>query len=70
MLDGVRRARRQNLTPDQTLQRLSVRNSFPNFRDPPPGHWAHGMQERNVRNLWRILGEQSQPPSSAHSDHR
>ncbi|MEN6576178.1 MAG: MBL fold metallo-hydrolase [Phycisphaerales bacterium] len=63
MLDLGRQARREGLTLEQTLQRLSVRNSFPAFRDPPPGHWAHGMQERNVRNLWRILGEEQQQPT-------
>ncbi len=61
MLDGVQQARQQGWTLEQTTQRLSVRNRFPEFRDPPPGHWAHGMQQRNTRNLWRILGEA--PPS-------
>jgi len=61
MLDLGRQARREGLTLDETVRRLSVRNSFPNFRDPPPGHWAHGMQERNVRNLWRLLGEEEPP---------
>jgi hypothetical protein len=56
MLDGVGRAQRDKLTLDQTIQRLNLRSSFPNFRDPPPGHWAYGMHERNIRNLWRILG--------------
>jgi len=54
MLDGVQAARGEGLTLEQATQRLSVRRSFPNFRDPPAGHWAHGMQERNIRNLWRI----------------
>ncbi|MBP7053154.1 MAG: MBL fold metallo-hydrolase [Phycisphaerae bacterium] len=58
MLDLGRQARREGLTLEQAISRLSVRSSFSNFRDPPPGHWAHGMQERNVRNLWRILDEE------------
>jgi len=62
MLDAIQQARQESLTLEQTTQRLTVRKSFPNFRDPPPGHWAHGMQERNVRNLWRILGEEQQQP--------
>jgi hypothetical protein len=68
MLDGVRQARRDNLTLDQTIQRLSLRNRFPNLRDPLPGHWAYGMHERNLRNLWRILSQESQPQPPAHSD--
>jgi len=73
MLVGMRQARRDNLTLDQTMERLSVRNSFPNFRDPPPGHWAHGMQQRNIRNLWRILSGDPDPappmPASTHNHH-
>ena len=65
MLDGVQQARQEGLTLDQTLDRLSVRKSFPNFRDPPPGHWAHGMQQRNIRNLWRILAEDPNAPQPA-----
>lgn len=57
MLQGVQQARRQGWTLDQTQQQLSLRSRFPEFRDPPPGHWAYGMHQRNVRNLWRILGE-------------
>jgi len=57
MLTEVQAARREGLTLEQTIERLTVRTRFPAFWDPPPGHWAYGMQERNVRNLWRILGE-------------
>jgi len=60
MLDEVQAARQQGLTLEQTIASLTVRRKFPAFRDPPPGHWAYGMQERNVKNLWRILNEQSQ----------
>jgi glyoxylase-like metal-dependent hydrolase (beta-lactamase superfamily II) len=61
MLTEVQAARRQGLTLEQTIARLDVRTKFPAFRDPPPGHWAYGMQERNVKNLWRILsGQQPQ----------
>jgi len=62
MLTEVRAARQEGLTLEQTTERLAVRKKFPAFRDPPPGHWAYGMQERNVRNLWRILNEEQQPP--------
>jgi len=62
MLTEVQAARQQGLTLEQTIARLTVRTKFPAFRDPPPGHWGYGMQERNVKNLWRILsGEQPQP---------
>ena len=63
MLAEVRSARRQGLSLEQTLATLTVRTKFPAFRDPPPGHWAYGMQERNIRNLWRILNEE-QPQQS------
>ncbi len=63
MLSAVRAARREGLTLSQTTARLSVRRSFPAFREPPPGDWAHGMHERNLRNLWRILDEEEQPVS-------
>jgi glyoxylase-like metal-dependent hydrolase (beta-lactamase superfamily II) len=62
MLAGVRAARQEGLTLEQAMQRLSVRAVFPAFREPPPGHWAHGMHQRNLRNLWRILLEWEQVP--------
>jgi glyoxylase-like metal-dependent hydrolase (beta-lactamase superfamily II) len=58
MLVEVRAARREGLTLDETVKRITVQAKFPGFRDPPSGHWAHGMQERNVKNLWRILSEE------------
>ena len=66
MLTEVRAARQEGLTLEQTTQRLAVRTKFPAFRVPPPGHWAYGMHERNVRNLWRILNEEQQPPKAEH----
>jgi glyoxylase-like metal-dependent hydrolase (beta-lactamase superfamily II) len=68
MLAGVRAARQEGLTLEQTLARLTVRANFPAFRDPPPGHWAYGMQQRNVRNLWRILDEEQHAGPPAPSD--
>ncbi|MBN1507560.1 MAG: hypothetical protein JW955_11980, partial [Sedimentisphaerales bacterium] len=62
MLAEVQAARRQGQTLEQTIARLTTRAMFPVFRDPPPGHWAHGVQERNVRNLWRILNENEPQP--------
>ena len=38
-----------------------MRTNFPAFREPP-GVWSHGMHERNVKNLWRILKEEQQQP--------
>jgi glyoxylase-like metal-dependent hydrolase (beta-lactamase superfamily II) len=58
MLAEVRAAKQEGLTLEQTTQRLTVRAKFPAFRDPPPGHWAYGMQQRNVRNLWRTMEDQ------------
>ena len=58
MLVEVKAAREQGLTLEQTLAKLTVRKNFPAFRDPPAGYWGYRMQERNVRNLWRILSEQ------------
>jgi hypothetical protein len=50
------------LTLDQAKVRLAVNRNFPALRETPPGSWSHGLHERNVRNLWRILTEES-PPS-------
>ncbi len=58
MLAEVGAARRQGLSLEQTIAELTVQKNFPAFFDPPVGHWAYGMQQRNVRNLWRILSEQ------------
>ena len=64
MLTEVRAAQKEGLTLEQTTERLAVRTKFPAFREPPPGDWAHGMHERNVRNLWRILHEEERQPKS------
>ena len=69
MLIEVAAARRQGLTLDQTTRLLTLRAKFPAFRDPPPGTYGDGHQERNVRNLWRILNEQEQPPQAEHKEH-
>ena len=58
MLTEVQAARKQGLTLDQTTRRLTLRAKFPAFRDPPPRTYGYDHQERNVRNLWRILGEE------------
>ncbi|MCX5643756.1 MAG: MBL fold metallo-hydrolase [Phycisphaerae bacterium] len=62
MLKEVQAARRQGLTLDQTTRLLTLRAKFPAFRDPPPGTYGDGHQERNVRNLWRILAEDQPAP--------
>jgi len=67
ILTEVRAARQQGLTLEQTIKRLTIRARFPAFRDPAPGQWGYGGQERNIKNLWRILGEgQPQPPDESH----
>ena len=58
MLTEVQTARRQGLTLDDTIKRLTIKAKFPAFRDRPPGSYGYGGQERNVRNLWRILDEE------------
>jgi hypothetical protein len=62
MLTGMRAARQDGLTLEQTAERLAARTAFPAFMEPPPGHWAHGMHQRNLRNLWRILEEEGWQP--------
>jgi glyoxylase-like metal-dependent hydrolase (beta-lactamase superfamily II) len=56
MLQGVRLAQQQRLTLEQAKLRLAA-NFFPAFREKPPGTWSHGMHERNLGNLWRIVQE-------------
>jgi len=58
MLNGVRLAKRAGLTFEQTAERFNLPRNFPALRQPPPGHWAYGMHERNLRNLWRILDKE------------
>jgi len=65
MLQEVQAARRQGLTLDQTTRLLTLRAKFPAFRDPPPGTYGAEHQERNVRNLWRILAEEQPAPTPA-----
>ncbi len=64
MLTEVRAAQQEELTLEQATERLAVWRKFPAFRVPPPGDWAHGMHERNMRNLWRILREEEQQPKT------
>ena len=69
MLTEVQAARKQGLTLDQMTRLLTLRAKFPAFRDPPPRTYGYDHQERNVRNLWRILNEQEQPPQAEHKEH-
>lgn len=62
MLKEVQAARQQGLTLDDTIKRLTIRAKFPAFRDPPRGNYGYGGQERNVKNLWRILSEEQPLP--------
>jgi glyoxylase-like metal-dependent hydrolase (beta-lactamase superfamily II) len=61
MLAGVRAARKEGLTLEQTTERLAVRTSFPAFDPRILGAWATGMHERNIKNLWRIVGQEQKP---------
>ncbi len=62
MLAGVRTAQQQGLTFEQAAQRLAQQRAFRTYMEPPPGHWAHGMHQRNLRNLWRICETQTAAP--------
>ena len=62
MLDEGRAAVAEGLTLEQTLERLAQERAFRHFQVPPPGHWAHGMHDRNVRNLYRILTQNPPKP--------
>lgn len=68
MLTGVRAARQEGLTLSQVMERFALRTAFPSFREPQAGQWDYGMQERNIRNLWRILNEE-QPPQAEPEEH-
>ncbi|MCU0917570.1 MAG: MBL fold metallo-hydrolase [Planctomycetes bacterium] len=65
MLKEVAAARQQGLTLDETTKLLTLRAKFPAFRDPPPHTYGWDHQERNVRNLWRILAEDQPAPQPA-----
>jgi glyoxylase-like metal-dependent hydrolase (beta-lactamase superfamily II) len=69
MLTGVGAARQEGLSLPQVMERFSVKAAFPYFYDPQPGQWEYRAQERNLRNLWRILNEQEQPPQTEHEKH-
>jgi glyoxylase-like metal-dependent hydrolase (beta-lactamase superfamily II) len=62
MLKEVEAARQQGLTLDETTKRLTIRAKFPAFRDPPPRTYGYDHQERNIKNLWRILSEPQPQP--------
>jgi glyoxylase-like metal-dependent hydrolase (beta-lactamase superfamily II) len=62
MLTGVQAAQQEGLTLEQAAQRLAVRTNFPALHETPPGAWSHGMHERNLKNLWRLVKEERQPP--------
>jgi glyoxylase-like metal-dependent hydrolase (beta-lactamase superfamily II) len=62
MLTAVQVARQQGLTLEQTIARLTVGANFPAFRESPPGSYGYCFQERNIRNLWRILSEEQPQP--------
>jgi len=69
MLTEVQAARQQGLTLEQAIARLTLRTKFPAFRDPPPGHWCYGIQEYNVKNLWRILSDEQLQPQAQNVQH-
>jgi cyclase len=62
MLTGVQAAQQEGLTLEQATQRLAVRTNFPALHEAPPGAWSHGMHERNLKNLWRIVKEEQAQP--------
>lgn len=62
MLTEVQAAHDQGLTLDETVRKLTIHAKFPAFRDPPANSYGYGGQERNVKNLWRILVEEQPSP--------
>ena len=44
--------------------------TFPVFRDTPPGVWSHGMHERNLWNLWRLVPNAAEPQPKVSGIHR
>ncbi|HUT47346.1 MAG TPA: MBL fold metallo-hydrolase [Sedimentisphaerales bacterium] len=69
MLTGVRAVRQEGLILSQVTEIFALRTKFPGFRVPQAGQWDYGMHERNIRNLWRILNEQEQPPLAEQEKH-
>lgn len=65
MLAGVQAAQGEGLTLEQAGERLAQQKVFPTYLETPPGHWAHGMHDRNLRNLWRICAERAEPVSAS-----
>ncbi len=68
MLTGVRAAQREGLSFEQAAERLAQRRAFAGYLEPPPGHWAYGMHRRNLRNLWRIVQDDSAPVHTANAE--
>ncbi len=62
MLQEVQAARQQGLTLDQATKLLTLQAKFPAFREPPLRTYGSLHQERNVKNLWRILAEDQPAP--------
>ncbi len=54
MLAGLTSAWQEGLTLEQAKERFPA-SQFPALIDRPPGVWCHGMHERNLDNLWRIV---------------
>jgi hypothetical protein len=61
MFTRIQAAPQKGLTLEQTMRRRDARTNFPALYDRPPGVWSHGFDERNVKNLWRILNAEQQP---------
>ena len=61
MLAGVRAARKEGLTLEQTAQRLALRTSFPTVDLRTMNAGTPDTHERNINNLWRIVGQEQQP---------
>jgi len=58
MLQEVQAARQQGQTLEQTIAKLTIRAKFPAFQEPRPGVYGYDWQDRNIRNLWRILSQE------------
>jgi glyoxylase-like metal-dependent hydrolase (beta-lactamase superfamily II) len=59
MLDGIRAAQQEGLTPEQAREHFTVRKKFPRFYQKQSAEWSRAKQDRNFRVLWRRLEEAS-----------
>jgi glyoxylase-like metal-dependent hydrolase (beta-lactamase superfamily II) len=60
MLDGIRSAQQEGLTPQQAKDRFTVHKKFPHFFQRQSAQWSKAKQDRNITVLWNLLKEADQ----------